>query len=51
MMEPVNGEMKLERTGLLGDMRVELEQTELLNSALKAVTSPIGKDMVCFASR
>lgn len=47
-MEPVDGEGKIERTGLLGDMRVELEQTELLNSSLKGVvSSPIGKDQVC----
>lgn len=46
-MEPVEAEGKMERIGYLGDMRVEQEQTELLNSALKSVSSPIGKDQVC----
>ena len=48
-MEPVEAEDKMERIGLLGDMRVEQEQVELLNSALKGVSSPIGKDQVCLS--
>ena len=39
----------MERIGLLGDMRVEQEQVELLNSALQGVSSPIGKDQVCLS--
>ncbi|KAL5479515.1 hypothetical protein EMCRGX_G023042 [Ephydatia muelleri] len=46
VMEPVEAEDKMERIGLLGDMRVEQEQVELLNSALQGVSSPIGKDQV-----